>query len=91
MSAALAAAVLMALVAITAVAFSASALRSERRQNARERDLLVNQILHLSGRTWQAPPSEAEQSPSGWPTLPSWTAHPEAIDWGATPEEAHHE
>jgi len=27
------------------------------REHARERQLLINQILHLSGRTWQPPPA----------------------------------
>ena len=26
------------------------------RQQARERELLLNQIMHLAGRTWQPPP-----------------------------------
>jgi hypothetical protein len=30
------------------------------REHARERSLLTNQLLHLAGRTWQAPP----QSPA---------------------------
>jgi hypothetical protein len=37
----------------------AGVLRSLIRSHARERDLLINQILHLSGRTWQAPPPTA--------------------------------
>lgn len=32
-------------------------LRSIIRQGARERERLVNQVCHLSGRTWTPPPS----------------------------------
>lgn len=32
--------------------------RSDRRETARERNLLVNQLMHLAGRTWQEPPAE---------------------------------
>ena len=38
------------------VAFT-QVLRSRDRLHARERDLLVNQICHLSGRAWNDPPS----------------------------------
>lgn len=44
-----------------------SLFRSLIRQQARERETLTNQIMHLSGRTWQEPPStpvfEAEDDP----------------------------
>ena len=36
----------------------AGVIRSVLRTGARERDLLINQVLHLSGRTWQEPPRE---------------------------------
>ena len=36
------------------------------RQHRRERELLVNQIMHLSNRTWAPPPADAEDlEPSG--------------------------
>jgi len=65
-----------ALVAVV-VAF-AGIVRSLIRQHARERDLLVNQILHLSGRTWTPPPAD-EWGPAtdGEPLVREWTAQPE--------------
>lgn len=33
------------------------------REHARERNLMLNQLLHLAGRTWEAPPS-AEPEPT---------------------------
>jgi hypothetical protein len=36
----------------------AGLLRSQQRSYARERDLILNQLLHLAGRTWQPPPAE---------------------------------
>ena len=48
-------------VALIATALSLSALcRNVIRQAARERDLLLNQMLNLAGRPWQQPPSEPE-------------------------------
>jgi hypothetical protein len=32
-------------------------VRGMLRQQARERELLLNQIMHLAGRTWQPPPA----------------------------------
>lgn len=52
---------------ITLAAISAAALVSLAalhtvgqliRAHARERNLMLNQLMHLAGRTWQAPPSE---------------------------------
>lgn len=38
--------------------------RSSLREQARERNLLINQIMHLSGRTWTPPPADlAEPEP----------------------------
>jgi len=50
--------VAVAALAVLALAlYSAGALfRSMVRQQARERELLLNQIMHLAGRTWQPPP-----------------------------------
>jgi hypothetical protein len=49
----------LAVAALTALAL-ASVVRSLVRQQARERDLLLNQIMHLSGRTWTPPPAQRE-------------------------------
>lgn len=57
-------------VTVVTVAFL-QALRWQARQHARERDLLVNQVLHLSGRTWQPPPADVStvvREPKGDPT-----------------------
>lgn len=65
-----------ALVAVV-IAF-ASLMRSQIRQHARERDLLINQILHLSGRTWTPPPAEEWGPATGdEPLVCEWTAQPE--------------
>lgn len=48
---------------IVAVAVFAQALRGQAREHARERQLLVNQVLHLSGRTWQPPPADDKREP----------------------------
>jgi hypothetical protein len=73
-------AVAVALVAALVVALASftSLVRSLIRQHARERDLLVNQILHLSGRTWTPPPAD-EWAPAtdGEPLVREWTAQPE--------------
>lgn len=51
------------------------------RSHARREDLLLNQLLHLSGRTWQPPPAE------------QWTAAKDGdplvreFEWTATPEQ----
>lgn len=47
----------------------------ERREHARERDLLLNQLLHATGKTWQPPPAEPrelvpDRVPSEWTTSP---------------------
>lgn len=62
--------------AVVAVAF-AQVIRSLVRQQARERDLLVNQMCSLAGRPWQPAPSHVVHdrpepdlsfvSPEQWP------------------------
>lgn len=48
-------------VAIIATALTfAGLLRSMVRQQARERDMLLNKIMHLAGRTWEPPPAHVE-------------------------------
>lgn len=55
-----------AVLAVTVVAFC-GLLRSLSRQQARERDLLLNQLLNLAGRPWQPPPSLSPE-----PALTPW-------------------
>jgi hypothetical protein len=72
--------ILAAAVVVVAVVFGAL-LRWQQRAYTRERHLLVNQLLHATGRTWQPPPAaekwgdELEEIEAReWP---EWTATPE--------------
>lgn len=53
----------IAALAITTVAW-AGVGRWLIRQAARERELLLNQIMHLSGKTWTPPPAETWEQPT---------------------------
>lgn len=53
----------VALIAGIAVIALADQLRRQTREQARERQLLISQVMHLSGRTWQAPPAATEPEP----------------------------
>jgi hypothetical protein len=54
---------LAALLVLALAVYSAGmVVRSLVRQQARERELLLNQIMHLSGRTWQQPPAPEAQA-----------------------------
>jgi hypothetical protein len=46
-------------VLVFALYLCAALFRGLVRQQARERELLLNQIMHLAGRTWQPPPETA--------------------------------
>lgn len=52
--------VLAAALVATVVAF-AGIVRSLIRQHARERDLLINQMLHATGRAWQPAPAVEQE------------------------------
>jgi hypothetical protein len=56
--------VALAALAVLALALylSAALFRGLVRQQARERELLLNQIMHLAGRTWQPPPEPPLQA-----------------------------
>lgn len=58
----------------------ANLLRVERRQSARERDLLVNQLCNVVGRPWQPAPAaeQAETEPERRATVASPEQYPEA-------------
>ena len=59
-----------ALVVLALAIYTTSSLfRNLVRQQARERELLLNQIMHLSGRTWQPPPVPAQPVAAGEDTL----------------------
>lgn len=68
----------VALAAIGALAIGlsafAGALRWMIRQHARERELLLNQVLHAAGRTWSPPPADRWEPE---PAPPQFTAAPE--------------
>jgi hypothetical protein len=72
---------ILAVALVAVVVVFAALLRWQQRAYTRERHLLVNQLLHATGRTWQPPPrvetaadhAEADGS-NGWRT---WTATPE--------------
>lgn len=51
-----------ALVILALLSIFGSTVRILVRQHARERALLVNQLLYATGRTWEAPPSEEAQA-----------------------------
>ena len=53
--------VLAGVLGLTTLAW-AGLLRGLIRQHARERDLLLNQLMHLAGRTWAPPPSTDPRS-----------------------------
>lgn len=55
---------LLAIVALIASSVAwAGVVRWLIRQSARERELLLNQIMHLSGRTWTPPPADDWEAP----------------------------
>ena len=58
----------------------AGIVRSIIRSSARERDLLLNQLLHAVDKTWQPPPASHDTVtvPAEWePPIPSYTPTPE--------------
>jgi len=64
-------AVALAALAVLALAIylCAAMVRGLVRQQARERELLLNQIMHLSGRTWTPPPVALEPAAEPEDTL----------------------
>lgn len=71
----LALAVIAALETI-ALIIVAGAARALIREHARERNLILNQLLHATGRTWQPPPVEAWDPP---PTRQETVRQPEQM------------
>lgn len=76
-------ALILAAALVAVVAAFAALLRWQQRAYTRERHLLVNQLLHATGRTWQPPPRVeslldkddlAVLAEDSWP---AWTATPE--------------
>ena len=62
----------VALVALTALLLQDRRSRQTIREHARERQLLINQVLHAKGLTWQPPPvapPELDPEPEGVPML----------------------
>lgn len=50
-------AIVEAVAIVATVVTFAGVVRSLIRQHARERDLLINQLLHAAGNAWQPPPA----------------------------------
>lgn len=48
---------------VVCVLILARMIDRDRREHARERTLMLNQLMHLAGRTWQPPPA-AEPDPA---------------------------
>lgn len=63
---------------VTMVSVFGGLLRSQQRTHARREDLLLNQLLHAAGKTWQPPPTLPEPEPQE-PTARTWTATPEQM------------
>jgi hypothetical protein len=53
---------LVALLALETVAWTGALLNLERR-HARQRDALIDKLMHLSGRTWTPPPAVENERP----------------------------
>lgn len=66
---------LVAALAVAVVVFG-QLLRSERRAAARERDLLLNQLLHAVDKPWQTAPADEREPPQPWePTQTRFAAN----------------
>ena len=61
----------------------AQVVRSLIREHARERNLMLNQLLHLAGRTWQPPPADTAD---GDATLRALTGQLEYLDPAHQPD-----
>lgn len=72
------AAAILAVYLITVSVF-ARLMLAERRQAARERDLMLNQVMHLAGRTWQPPPAEPAVEREPDPDEGRFTSSPEYL------------
>lgn len=73
--------VALALVAaniILAVIFARS-LRQRDRQHARERDLLLDRMMHLSGKPWNQAPAEEPRVEPVNPDVGRYVARPEIL------------
>jgi hypothetical protein len=68
MTAALAIALAVAFAAITALIVNARILKGMLREHARERQLLLNQLLNLAGKPWLPAPAEMEPEPEPEPS-----------------------
>jgi hypothetical protein len=72
---------LVAALIVVCVSF-VGALERQRRAHARREELLVNQVMHLSGKSWTPPPAERWTAPAGDDPLVA-----EIGEWTATPEQ----
>lgn len=77
-------------VAACAIVTAAGLVRSLIRQHARERQLLIDQVCHLSGRAWTPPPANTFEPPEP-PALPDpvvrhFSQYPDGYDFDAESE-----
>lgn len=68
----------LALAGIVTLAFTVT-LRRMIREHARERQLLINQLLHATGKTWQPAPADERTAPDVEPRT-AYTATPEQFN-----------
>lgn len=54
---------------IVTLAVGARVTHSLIRSHARERDLLLNKLMHLAGRTWEPPPAQEPEPPEKFDEL----------------------
>lgn len=60
--------VLVALVCLAVSHYAWSSIyRAQIREHARERNLMLNQLMHLAGRTWEQPPDAQQWAPPAEP------------------------
>lgn len=67
---------LIVLNVVTIVLFG-GIIKSLARSHARERGLLIDQLMHLAGKSWTPPPAEQWTAPKPGEPLVSFTATPE--------------
>jgi hypothetical protein len=77
----------LAIALLAVVMVLAGLLRSQQRAHARREDLLVNQILHLSGRTWQSPPAGDDVLAKLREKIGESRGDREAASWIVSPEQ----
>ena len=61
----------LAILDVVEAYYFANAIKTQSRQHGRRQDLLINQIMHLSNKTWQPPPiADIEIEPPALDRMP---------------------